>query len=304
MEIKNWSYEEFPAFSESVEGAVSIETTGDEVGVHYIHDEEYAHIDGVALHLQILQPYSRNQPEKCCPCVVYVQGSAWKKQNPYRVLPQLSKLAERGYVVAVVEYRHSGIAAFPAQAIDAGNAVRFLRKHACNYHINPEQFFLAGDSSGGHTALFAALRKDDETKENLYPGISSAVRGVISLYGSCSFMRQDCNPSTLNYKLPDSPEGKVMGGANLRDNLDLCKSLSVECHIQKETDMPPALLIHGTKDRTVNTRCSVDLYRKMKECQKEVSLYLIEGADHGGAEFWSPEVLSVMEQFIGKCLKG
>lgn len=38
------------------------------------------------------------------PIFVYVQGSAWMKQNVYRDLPQMAKIAALGYVVVVVEY--------------------------------------------------------------------------------------------------------------------------------------------------------------------------------------------------------
>ncbi|MDE6890472.1 MAG: alpha/beta hydrolase, partial [Lachnospiraceae bacterium] len=69
MEVKEWTYEEFPEFTEEVEGARTISTTGDEMGVTYIPNVEYADIDGVKLHLQILLPFTRNQPEMVCPCV-------------------------------------------------------------------------------------------------------------------------------------------------------------------------------------------------------------------------------------------
>ncbi|WP_462397570.1 alpha/beta hydrolase fold domain-containing protein, partial [Hungatella hathewayi] len=215
MEVKEWSYEDFPEFAEEVEGAVKIPTTGNEIGVIYHHNVEYAEIDGEKLHLQILRPLTRNQPDMVCPCVVFVQGSAWFKQDVYAQLPRLAKLAERGYAVAVVEYRHSGIAPFPAQIMDARNAVRFLRVHAEEYRIAPEKIVIAGDSSGGHTAMFAGMIHDD-VENTLFPGISAEVKGIINLYGSCSVMKEDSNPTQLLHCQPDSPEGMVMGHTDLR----------------------------------------------------------------------------------------
>ncbi len=61
MEVKNWTYEELPEFEGRPEGADVIETTGDEPGVSYLHDVEYANIDGTPLHLQILVPVSRTR---------------------------------------------------------------------------------------------------------------------------------------------------------------------------------------------------------------------------------------------------
>ena len=300
MEVKEWTYEEIPEFTEEVEGAHIIPTTGDEMGVTYIPNVEYAEIDGVRLHLQILLPFTRNQQEMVCPCVVFVQGSAWMPQDDYAQIPRVSRLAERGYVVAVVEYRHSGIAPFPAQIMDARNAVRFLRANAAQYHINPEQIVISGDSSGGHTAMFAGMIHDD-TRDNLFPGVSADVKGIVNYYGSTSVMAEDSNPTQLLHCQPDSPEGMVMGRVDLRDNMELKQKLSVECNITEDSVIPPTIIIHGTKDRIVNCEGSVVLYRRMKKCGKDVQLYLIKGGDHGGAEFWTEQVLDIVDGFLQNC---
>lgn len=133
--------------------------------------------------------------------------------------------------------------------------------------------------------------------------VSAEVKGIVDYYGSVSVMLEDGNPSTINHHLPDSPEGMEMGGVNLRERPDLCKKLSVECNIDETTEVAPALILHGTKDRTVNTRESVILYRRMKEVGKDVQLYLIKGADHGGPEFWMPEVIDIVDSFIQRCFE-
>lgn len=302
MEVKEWTYEEFPEFIEEVENARIINTTGDEMGVTYIPNVEYVELDGVKLHLQILLPGTRNEPEMNCPCVVFVQGSAWMPQDVYAQLPRVAKLAERGYVTAVVQYRHSGIAPFPAQIMDTKNAIRYLRANAAKYHINPEQIIVSGDSSGGHTAMFAGIMHDD-TSGTLYPGISAQVKGIVNYYGSTSVMAEDSNPTQLLHCQPDSPEGMVMGHVDLRGNMELKRKLSVECNITPETDIAPTIILHGTKDRIVNCEGSVILYRQMKKCGKDVKLYLIKGADHGGPEFWSPEVVDIVDSFIQSCIR-
>ena len=92
--------------------------------------------------------------------------------------------------------------------MDARNAVRFLRVHAEEYRIAPEKIVIAGDSSGGHTAMFAGMIHDD-VENTLFPGISAEVKGIINLYGSCSVMKEDSNPTQLLHCQPDSPEGDV-----------------------------------------------------------------------------------------------
>lgn len=302
MEVKEWTYEELPEFTEEVEGAQVIDTTGDEMGVVYIPNVEYAKIDDVRLHLQILVPSTRNRPEMVCPCVVFVQGSAWMPQDVYAQLPRVSKLAERGYVVAVVEYRHSGIAPFPAQIMDTRNAIRFLRVNAKQYHIDPEKIIVSGDSSGGHTAMFAGMIHDD-VENNLFPGVSAEVKGIVNYYGSTSVMAEDSNPTQLLHCQADSPEGMVMGRVDLRDNIELKRKLSVECNITEDSVIPPTIILHGTKDCVVNCEGSAILYRQMKKCGKDVKLYLIKGANHGGPEFWTGEALDIVDGFIKNCLK-
>lgn len=304
MELKQWTYEEYPEFHyEHADGIIP--STGDEIGVRYLNDIIYATVDGHDLHLQFQYPKTRNQPEgtNTFPCVVYVQGSAWMKQDIHSGIPLLSKLSEQGFVTALVEYRHSGIASFPACAVDAKNAVRFLKNNAETYHLDPEKMILAGSSSGGHTALFGGILQDDDKETNLFPGTSAQVKGIINFYGSTSFMAEDSNPSTTNHCMPDSPEGMEMGGVNMNEHPEYKRALSVECNITEETKLPPVLNLHGTKDRIVNPSCSVAVHEQLKKTNHESYLYLLQGADHGGPEFFAPQTLDVIVPFIHKCIR-
>ena len=38
MEIKNWSFEEFPAYDAPIDGVTELHATGHEIGVRYIRD--------------------------------------------------------------------------------------------------------------------------------------------------------------------------------------------------------------------------------------------------------------------------
>lgn len=73
--------------------------------------------------------------------------------------------------------------------------------------------------------------------------------------------------------------------------------MSVECNISEHVSLPPILMFHGTKDRTINPKVSVVVYEALKKYNKDVKLYLLEGADHGGSEFFSDDVLDIIEEF-------
>jgi acetyl esterase/lipase len=307
MELKAWEYAEFPEFDEEVPDATWLDTTGDEMGARLIPNVEYECVDGVSRVLQILVPNSRNakgpRPGQCpasrtYPCIVYVQGSAWMRQDVYGNLPCIARLAERGYVVAVVQYRDSGVASFPAPVQDARNAVRFMRAHAAAYGVDPSRMAVMGDSSGGHTAVYAGILHDDDTEANLFPGVSAEVSCIVNLYGSTDLDFDDSNPSTPNHNLPDSPEGMEMGGVNLREDRAARELLTVRHNIDASTQIAPMLSLHGTKDRTVNARCSVLLHQRLKETGHESRLVLLRGADHGGPEFWAPQELGIVDGFV------
>jgi acetyl esterase/lipase len=314
MELKTWTYEDLPEFSEEVEGATWLDTTGDEVGVTYLPDVEYECVDDLPRVLQVLIPGSRNHkapkagvgrgPSRLYPCVVYVQGSAWMRQDVYANLPSIARLAALGYVVAVVQYRESGIGVFPDQVYDARNAVRFMRAHADEYAVDPDRVAIMGDSSGGHVSCHAGLLHDDGGEFDLYPGHSGDVACIVNYYGSTDFTIEDANPSTVNHNMPDSPEGMVMGGIDLNEDQEARERLTVRCNIDASTPMPAIAHFHGTKDRTVNARCSVLLHQRLVETGHDSTLYLLRGADHGGPEFWTPEVLALVDAFLRKHLQG
>lgn len=142
--------ESFPESEELPEGVKTVkwkDTFG--YDVEFLPDEIYANRDGINLHLKVLIPRTMEEPDRQWPLIVFVQGSAWHRQDLYCHLPALLRMSQRGYAIAIVEYRPSDIAPFPAQVQDTKTAIRFLRINASRYRIDPQHVALWGDSSGG-----------------------------------------------------------------------------------------------------------------------------------------------------------
>ena len=70
-----------PEYTDKVEGAKEVIFRGDELTVEYIPDVVYDTKNGTELHLQILMPKMFNRTDLKFPGIIYVQGSAWMKQN-------------------------------------------------------------------------------------------------------------------------------------------------------------------------------------------------------------------------------
>ena len=125
------------------------------------------------------------------PTIVFVQGSGWTSPNIYYEIPQLSRFAQLGYIVATLTHRSAldGHRA-PAFLEDVKTAIRFLREKAEEYKVDPHRIGIWGTSSGGNTALLAGLTGGDPAyRTDEYPEQADHVRMVVDCWtamtGSC-----------------------------------------------------------------------------------------------------------------------
>lgn len=301
MEPLNVSREDFPMSTASAEGMIPMQPKIDNYEIYYHEDVVYVERGDRKLHLQIIGP---REAGNNLPCILFIPGSAFHEQNVKERVPGLSYLAMRGFVVAALEYRGSECAPFPAQTLDAKMGVYFIKKHAKEYGINPENIFLMGDSSGGHTAMMAAFSYGvSELEETDTPSNKPIVKGVIDLYGPTNFATMNDEPSSQDHRTPDSPEGMEIGGKWVLEHPELVKPATIATYVSKERVLPPILMFHGTNDELVPFGQGCELFEALKKANKEATFYQVLGAHHGGREFWTKEVLDIEEAFIRKLCK-
>lgn len=230
------------------------------------------------------------------PLLVWIHGGGWRggsKANP----PGLP-LVEKGITVASVEYRFSQVAIFPAQIEDCKAAIRWLRAHASEYGYDPKRIGVWGASAGGHLVALLGVTgqvKDFDVGENLDQ--SSAVQCVIDWFGPADFPAYDPALPTpmVQRENPESVISLLLGGP-VSQKLELAKRASPVNWVTK--DAAPMLIMQGTKDPLVPLDQSQRLADKLKAAGAEVTLEVIEGVGHGGAEFTSPERLKLMTDFL------
>lgn len=301
VEPKPYTYEDFPEYKNIADGVKTIKTTGNEISVKYTPNVPYVERAEGIRSLQLLLPHKRNNDNQKYPLIIYVQGSAWLKQDVYINQANLSRFAARGYAIAIVEYRESMLAPFPAQIQDAKTAIRFMKKHAREYHIDKNNVFIWGDSSGGHTAIMTGITASmPEFDTDTYGEYSCAVNGVIDFFGPTDIRKMNEYPSAWNHREKDSPEGLLLGGVRVDENEKLASKTVAGNYISEERDIPSILIFHGTKDRLVSYNQSELLYHRLKESHKDVSMYRLTGADHGDPAFWTEQVMDIIDSFIKK----
>jgi len=234
------------------------------------------------------------------PLLVYIHGGGWRggtKKNA-QGLPMLGL----GYAVASVEYRFSQDAVFPAQIEDCKGAIRWLRAHAAENGFDGKHIGVMGDSAGGHlTALLAATgdTHDFDKGENLDQ--SSAIQCGIDFYGPTDFPAFEPPSPTpaVQRSGPDSLLTQLFGG-EMSDHMDLAKKASPVTWVNKDT--APLFILHGTKDPLVPVSQSKEMEEKLKAANVEVMLDVIEGAGHGGKEFFADGRAERMVEFLNKHL--
>lgn len=300
-EIKSMDFDAFKSALSSMEDVHYLEADGTEVYGIYKHDVCYMEKDGIQRTLQMIVPEMKPGKERTYPAVLYVQGSAWMTQDNYKRLGAMARLAQRGYVTAILQYRESSIASYPAPVEDAKTGIRFLRMHAQEYHIDPDNIVIMGDSSGGHTALAAGLTADEDCLDtDLYQGVSCAVKAIVDFYGVTDICQKTDFPTTPNQGEADSPEGMLIGGNNVYEHPELSQPVVLTHYVKEDKEIPPILMMHGIADDTVSCNQSIRLYKKFLEEGKDVTFYLIKNAGHGDIAFWTEKNMDIVDRFIRK----
>lgn len=294
--------EAFPAEPALPEGCRELRLQDAPLNVIYTSGIVYARRSGLDLHLQVFRPSKGMLDRSRYPLVVYITGSAWMEQNMDQMVPDLCAFAARGYVVASVQYRHSAAAPFPAQVEDAKTAMRFMRMHAEEYQVDPEKTAYFGASSGAHTAVMAGITGDDAPDTPLYGEFSAAAGAIVDWFGPTAIEQMNLYPSTMDHVQPESPEGMIIGGKNVWENMDLARQVDPAGWLREDKPTPPMLMMHGDRDILVPFTQSVHLYERLRELGRDVEFYKLLDASHGFNGFQCPAAYDLVDEFLRRKL--
>ncbi|MDR0954151.1 MAG: alpha/beta hydrolase [Rikenellaceae bacterium] len=258
----------------------------------------YVDRDGTELHLNILYPKNATGP---LPCIIYIPGSAWMKQNIDMSIPNLERFAARGYVMALVEYRPSSEGQFPAQVQDAKTAMRFMRKNAELYHVDTNNVFVWGDSSGGHTALMVGFTVGiPEMDTDVYGEYSDQVNAIADYFGPSDLVTLAGIPNMLNQNPETSPEAMLIGGS-IAANPEKARKASPVFAIT--ADVPPTLVAHGDKDFLVPLSQSDEVAEGLEKAGVDYEYYCLLGGGHETREFWTDGMFDIVDKFFRRNMK-
>ena len=256
-----------------------------------------------------LDIYLPKESKDSYPVVIHTYGSAWSMNN-YKGSADLNTicaaLLKAGYAVVTPNHRSASDAIYPAQLHDLKAVVRFVRGNAAKYKFDTSFVAMSGFSSGGHLSSLVA------TTCGLKEGKSGSVTvdlvgtvGEFTSFGTCIDAVSMWSAPTDIYLM--NPINNFMGsgtyegafiGAEREGNKDKWTVASSPYYVSE--DDPPAILFHGTSDKTVNIEQSEMMYDSLQKHHVESEFVRVSGGDHGSSNMYTSETLGKMVAFFDK----
>ena len=211
------------------------------------------------------------------PAVVIIHGGGWfgGDKGARREINIGTHLAKAGYVCASINYELAKATKqdaftvrleriWPRNLADCQTAVRYLRSRAKELGIDPRRIGAIGGSAGGHlTAMLGCVSEPvGNDRGRLYGGHSSRVQAIVPMYGPHDLVHR-----ARELGLDDDPELTA-----------LCRDASPVT--QLSPDDPPALILHGTMDTTVDLQQSRIFAEACRAIGHEFELRIVDGAKH------------------------
>jgi len=234
-------------------------------------DVIYGIADGIPLKLDIAKP-SICKDQKV-PLAVFVHGGGWKGGDKEGAFSRsdAKMLFQLGFAVASINYRLSPQFHFPAHINDCKLAIRYLRKNAEQFGIDPDRIGIWGSSAGGHLVLLMGTAdKNDGLEGEGLENISSRVSAVVDHFGPSDLTKatQAGHPTVMDFL-----------GCDPYFCIEVAIKASPVTYVSK--DDPPILIIHGDKDKVVAYNQSEVMAEKLRLAGNPCALIKVKNAGHG-----------------------
>jgi acetyl esterase/lipase len=224
------------------------------------------------------------------PVVVAIHGGGWKASSREAFRREFATpLAALGYAVVTPDYTPSTPIrpSWPENFDDVGEAVRWARRNARRYRLDPDRIAALGWSSGGHLA--ALLGTDPE---GLPPSsVSARVSAVVDLSGPADLATFVADPSA------DGAGAAVQMLGGRPDQLP-ARYADASPVTHASTGDAPTLIIHGLLDEKVPADQSRELAGALAAAGVEAELVLLPDADHVLDPFGRADLAGLIASFL------
>jgi acetyl esterase/lipase len=252
-------------------------------------DVVYGRKHGMALTMDVFTPRKANGA-----AVVMVMSGGWFSSHDWVSPAVANEFLKRGYTVFAVVHGSQPRFTIPEILEDMHRAVRFIRYHAGDYHIDPDRIGIEGGSAGGHLSLMqgtAGADGDPKAKDPV-DRVSSRVQAVACFFPPTDFLnygekgKDALGRGTLaGFKAPfdfTELDRKTNSYVLITDEArrrEIGRKISPVYHVTKES--APTLIIHGDADKLVPIQQAEEIMNRLKEAGVPAKLVVKPGAGHG-----------------------
>lgn len=264
-------------------------------------DVPYCIVDGKTNTLDAFLPVNAGKP---VPAMVEIHGGWWFGGDAATTPEGVGgwqTFMRHNIAIFSIRYRLGTEGGFPQNIRDCRNAIRFIRKNASRFNINPNRIDVCGGSAGGHLSLMVAMVPDNFDDGGPTPsldGISARVSGSFSYIPPTDFIRfWNEGPSdvitntngTISFRGPDDkipndarPRFRVLFHGVVPDT-DAHQALYLDmCPIGHVSNSVPLLLIcDGEKDPIVPGLEGKELYQKLVVAGAKATYWMTPNGGHG-----------------------
>lgn len=230
-------------------------------------DVVYGHKHGMALTFDVFKPKQPNGAG-----VLFMVSGGWFSHwyPPEQAVRLFAPLLERGFTVFAVRHGSSPKYVIPEIIEDVRRSVRFIRRHAERFGVDPERLGVTGMSAGGHLSLMLGTTSDggDPQAKDEVLRLSDRVAAVVAYFPPTD-VRPWVNEKSKYWQ--DYPA--------LRFDAGQAPDCSPLLHVSD--DDPPTLLIHGDEDKLVPLDHSQKIQAEFQNKKVPCEVLVIEGAGHG-----------------------
>jgi acetyl esterase/lipase len=198
---------------------------------------------------------------------------AWRSGDKADFLFIAERFVQKGFAIAIINYRLSNVSRYPAPSIDVANAIRFLDSQKIKSILNFEpRFYLIGHSAGAQISGLIALKA-----VSLHPNTYHKIKGVIGIEGIYDIVFMcDTWPTYAEWFVNDQ----------FTDDRLLWEQGSPISHDPKKSNpnevIPPHLLFHSSNDELLD----VEQTRRYKRHLEKITLVKLDTeslqANHDG----------------------
>jgi acetyl esterase/lipase len=198
---------------------------------------------------------AKSGAKQASPTVINIHGGYWRARYDLAHAGHLcAALTKAGLATINLEYRRVGNpgGGWPGTFDDLRSALRYLREHAAQLHLDPARFMLMGHSAGGQLAL--ALAAHDHSSEH-------GLRGAVSLAGVLDLQK------AYDLHLSNDAVVEFLGGTPKQVPEHYAEADPMRLSIKI-----PQWLIHGADDQVVPVEISRGYFAAKKARGEDVQL--------------------------------